>query len=82
MMKSIAPALLKRRLHQSDVLIRLAELRRTRAIRYQDLIRLRCAMDTVKAFVVTQDYKPALAEPTSDQLRRALAPAPQQLALL
>ncbi|AZG16773.1 putative DNA modification/repair radical SAM protein [Cupriavidus pauculus] len=61
---------------------RLAELRRTRAIRYQDLIRLRCAMDTVKAFVVTQDYKPALAEPTSDQLRRALAPAPQQLALL
>ncbi|RZT42113.1 putative DNA modification/repair radical SAM protein [Cupriavidus agavae] len=61
---------------------RLAELRRTRAIRYQDLIRLRCAMDTVKAFVVTQDYKPALAEPSSEQLRRALAPAPQQLALI
>ncbi|MWL87371.1 putative DNA modification/repair radical SAM protein [Cupriavidus sp. SW-Y-13] len=61
---------------------RLAELRRTRAIRYQDLIRLRCAMDTVKPFVVTQDYKPALAEPTSEQLRRALAPAPQQLSLI
>lgn len=61
---------------------RLADLRRTRAIRYQDLIRLRCAMDTVKAFVVTQDYRPALAEPSSEQLRRALAPAPQQLALL
>jgi len=61
---------------------RLTELRRSRAIRYQDLVRLRCAMDTVKPFVVTQDYRPALAEPTSDQLRRALAPAPQQLALL
>ena len=32
MMKSIAPALLKRRLHQSDVLIRLAELRRDVAV--------------------------------------------------
>lgn len=62
---------------------RLTALRRERAIRYQDLVRLRCAMDTVRPFVVVQDYRPALAEPSSEQLRRALAPAPQrQLSLL
>lgn len=61
---------------------RLAALRRERAIRYQDLIRLRCAMDTLKPFIVVQDYRPATAEPTSEQLRRALAPAPEQLSLL
>ena len=54
-------------------------------MRYQDLVRLRCAMDTVKPFVVVQDYRPALADPTSEQLRRALSPLQpmqQQLALL
>ncbi|MCA3193792.1 MULTISPECIES: putative DNA modification/repair radical SAM protein [unclassified Cupriavidus] len=61
---------------------RLATLRRERAIRYQDLIRLRCAMDTLKPFIIVQDYRPATAEPTSAQLRRALAPAPEQLSLL
>lgn len=61
---------------------RLAALRKERAIRYQDLIRLRCAMDTLKPFIVVQDYRPATAEPTSEQLRRALAPAPEQLSLL
>ncbi|WP_144630820.1 putative DNA modification/repair radical SAM protein [Bordetella genomosp. 13] len=61
---------------------RLVELRRLRAIRYQDLILLRCAVDKVKRFIVAQDYRPSLAEPPSDHLRRALAPAPQQLSLL
>lgn len=61
---------------------RLVELRRMRAIRYQDVARLRCAMDKVKPFIVVQDYKPPLAEPSSAQLRRALAPPPEQLALL
>lgn len=61
---------------------RLVELRRLRAIRYQDLIRLRCAMDKVRPFVEVQDYRPGLAEPPSEQLRRALTPAPVQLALL
>ncbi|NYI00324.1 putative DNA modification/repair radical SAM protein [Cupriavidus plantarum] len=69
---------------------RIAELRRLRAVRYQDLVRLRCAMDTVKPFIVVQDYKPSLADPTSEQLRRALRkidkhaqqPAQQQLVLL
>jgi putative DNA modification/repair radical SAM protein len=61
---------------------RLAELRRLRAIRYQDLVRLRCAMDKVKPFIVVQDYRPGLADPPSEQLRRALSPAPMQLALL
>ncbi|SAI28623.1 putative DNA modification/repair radical SAM protein [Bordetella ansorpii] len=63
---------------------RLVELRRLRAIRYQDLILLRCAIEKVKRFIVAQDYRPSLAEPPSEQLRRALAPlpAPQQLSLL
>ena len=63
---------------------RLVELRRLRAIRYHDLIRLRCPMDKLKPFVVVQDYRPSLADPTSDQLRRVLAPAPPpaQLSLL
>ncbi|VCU69606.1 hypothetical protein PIGHUM_01669 [Pigmentiphaga humi] len=61
---------------------RLIELRRLRAIRYQDLIRLRCAMDKARPFIVVQDYRPGLAEPPSERLRRALARAPEQLALL
>lgn len=61
---------------------RLTELRRLRAIRYQDLIRLRCAMDKVKPFIVVQDYRPGLGEASSETLRRAHTPAPQQLALL
>ncbi|AOB32717.1 biotin synthase [Bordetella sp. H567] len=61
---------------------RLAELRRLRAIRYQDLVRLRCAMDKVKPFIVVQDYRPGLADPSSEQLRRTLSGAPVQLSLL
>lgn len=61
---------------------RLVELRRARRIRYADLARLRCGMAKIKPFVVTEDYRPALRETPSEQLRRALAAAPQQLALL
>jgi len=61
---------------------RLVELRRLRAIRYQDLVRLRCSMEKLKPFIVVQDYRPGLGEPPSETLRRALAPAPRQLALL
>ncbi|VFR53171.1 Biotin synthase related domain containing protein [plant metagenome] len=61
---------------------RLIELRRLRAIRYQDLIRLRCAMDKVKPFIVVQDYRPGLGEASSEALRLAHTPAPQQLSLL
>lgn len=61
---------------------RLTELRRLRAVRYQDLVRLRCAMEKVKPFVVVQDYRPSLVEPPTEQLRRALSAAPMQLALL
>ncbi|MCF7695933.1 putative DNA modification/repair radical SAM protein [Mycetohabitans sp. B2] len=61
---------------------RLAQLRRVRAIRYHDLIRLRCVMDQVKSFIVAQDYRPARVDMPSEQLRRALSRAPVQLALL
>jgi predicted DNA-binding helix-hairpin-helix protein len=61
---------------------RIVELRRARRVRYQDLVKLRCAMDKVKPFVVTADYRPALAEAPSDNLRRALATEPVQLSLI
>ncbi|MGI4813253.1 MAG: putative DNA modification/repair radical SAM protein [Janthinobacterium lividum] len=61
---------------------RLVELRRTRRVRYQDLVQLRCSMDKIKPFVVTQDYRPALRDPSSEHLRRALTPPPVQLSLL
>ncbi len=61
---------------------RLVELRQLRAIRYQDLIRLRCSMKILQPFVVVQDYRPGLAEPPSDKLRRMLSTNPEQLSLL
>ncbi|MCG1054738.1 putative DNA modification/repair radical SAM protein [Mycetohabitans sp. B5] len=61
---------------------RLAQLRRVRAIRYHDLIRLRCVMDQVKSFIVAQDYRPARVDMPSEQLRYTLSRAPVQLALL
>ncbi|MFP5196344.1 putative DNA modification/repair radical SAM protein [Alcaligenes faecalis] len=61
---------------------RLVELRQMRAIRYQDLIRLRCSIKTLQPFVVVQDYRPGLAEAASDKLRRMLSSNPQQLSLL
>ncbi|MBY4895401.1 putative DNA modification/repair radical SAM protein [Cupriavidus sp. AU9028] len=61
---------------------RIVELRRARAVRWQDLVRLRCPMDKLKPFVVVQDYRPGVGDPPSEQLRRALSPAPVQLSLL
>lgn len=61
---------------------RLMDLRRLRAIRYQDLARLRCAMNKARPFIVVQDYRPGLGEPLSEHLRHSLAVAPRQLALL
>ncbi|WP_277185247.1 putative DNA modification/repair radical SAM protein [Caballeronia sp. BR00000012568055] len=61
---------------------RIVELRRARRVRYQDLVRLRCGMDKVKPFVVTEDYRPPLREVQSDHLRRALATQPVQLSLI
>jgi predicted DNA-binding helix-hairpin-helix protein len=61
---------------------RLVELRRSRAVRYQDLVQLRCSMAKIRPFVVTQDYRAPLKEVSSEQLRRSLTPPPVQLALL
>ncbi|MDE1184086.1 putative DNA modification/repair radical SAM protein [Paraburkholderia sp.] len=61
---------------------RLVELRRSRRVRYADLLRLRCSMEKIKPFVVTQDYRPALHDASSERLRRVLTPPPVQLALL
>jgi putative DNA modification/repair radical SAM protein len=61
---------------------RLVELRRSRPVRYQDLTRLRCAMDKIRPFIVAQDFRPALDGASSDRLRRVLAPRPVQMSLL
>jgi putative DNA modification/repair radical SAM protein len=61
---------------------RLVTLRQSRRVRYQDLIQLRCAMDKVRPFIVTQDYRSQLDDASTDRLRRALTPVPVQLALI
>ncbi len=61
---------------------RIVELRRARRVRYQDLVQLRCGMEKVKPFVVTDDYRPPLRDVQSDHLRRALATGPVQLSLI
>jgi len=61
---------------------RLVELRRSRRIRYQDLVQLRCSMDKTRPFVVTAGYRPAHADASTQRLRHALTPPPTQLSLL
>ncbi|SNT23391.1 putative DNA modification/repair radical SAM protein [Noviherbaspirillum humi] len=60
---------------------RLAQLRRSRRIRYADLTKLRCAMDKLKPFIVTADYRPAQDSAPSELLRRALADKTPQMEL-
>ncbi|MES2741867.1 MAG: putative DNA modification/repair radical SAM protein [Pseudomonadota bacterium] len=60
---------------------RLVELRRLRSIRYADLSRLRCSMKKIAPFIVTADYSPARDMASSDNLRRSMADAPQQMDL-
>ncbi|WP_068824908.1 putative DNA modification/repair radical SAM protein [Pseudomonas sp. BMS12] len=60
---------------------RLVDLRRERRIRYLDLVRLRCAVDKAKPFIVTQDYRPQQASLESSALRRQLSDTPAQMAL-
>ena len=60
---------------------RIADLRRIRRIRWEDLSRLRCSMKKLAPFVVTADYKPAQGATSSDLLRKHMADAPQQMNL-
>ena len=61
--------------------MRLVELRRHKRIRYEDVTRLRCALDKARPFIVTQDYRPPLQESESHSLRRQLSETPAQMAL-
>jgi putative DNA modification/repair radical SAM protein len=56
---------------------RLVELRRSRRVRYEDLVRLRCPLEKIKPFVVTQDYQAAMHDASSAHLRRILTPPMQ-----
>lgn len=61
---------------------RLVQLRQIRRIRWDDLVRLRCSMSTLKPFIAVQDYRPGLGEAASETLRHALTATPAtQLAL-
>jgi predicted DNA-binding helix-hairpin-helix protein len=57
---------------------RLVELRRSRRVRYEDLVRLRCPLEKIKPFVVTQDYRAAKHDASSAHLQRILTPPPMQ----
>jgi putative DNA modification/repair radical SAM protein len=56
---------------------RLVELRRSRRVRYEDLVRLRCPLEKIKPFVVTQDYQAPMHDASSAHLRRILTPPMQ-----
>ena len=60
---------------------RIAELRRSRRVRYADLARLRCSMEKLKPFIITADYRPQRDTLPSDALRRMMSEAPQQMSL-
>ncbi|MEM8513078.1 putative DNA modification/repair radical SAM protein [Massilia sp. MP_M2] len=60
---------------------RIADLRRIRRIRWEDLSRLRCSMKKLAPFVVTADYRPTQGATSSDLLRKHMADAPQQMNL-
>ena len=62
---------------------RLVALRRERRVRYDDLIHLRCVLDKARPFIVTSDYRPALADTRSGLLRARLRDpvAPVQMGL-
>ncbi|HAQ88530.1 MAG TPA: biotin synthase, partial [Pseudomonas sp.] len=60
---------------------RLVALRRQKRIRFEDLTRLRCSLEKAKPFVITQDYRPSLANRESATLRRSLSDGPVQMGL-
>lgn len=60
---------------------RLVALRRQKRIRFEDLTRLRCALEKSKPFIVTQDYRPLQASRESLLLRQQLSETPAQMAL-
>jgi putative DNA modification/repair radical SAM protein len=61
---------------------RLVSLRRSRRLRYVDLISLRCVMSKAKMFVTTADYHPPAAEQDTMKLRQVLSAPIEQLSLL
>jgi predicted DNA-binding helix-hairpin-helix protein len=60
---------------------RLLAVRRQRAVRYADLVKLRCDVTKAGPFVVTVDYRPARATRESAALRAAFVQAPRQASL-
>ena len=60
---------------------RLVALRRHKRIQFEDVSRLRCALEKAKPFIVTQDYRPLQAGSESFVLRQQLSETPAQMAL-
>ena len=60
---------------------RLVALRRQKRIRFEDVGRLRCALEKAKPFIVTQDYRPLQATRESLLLRQQLSEPPRQMGL-
>ncbi len=60
---------------------RILATRRHRAVRLDDLVRLRVALRKVMPFIVTADYRPRIDDLDAEGLRARLAPPPRQLEL-
>lgn len=56
---------------------RIVELRRLRAVRWDDLARMRGAMQKLGKFVITADHRPRQDAISTERLRQALVPAKQ-----
>jgi predicted DNA-binding helix-hairpin-helix protein len=61
---------------------RILATRRRRALRYVDLVKLRCDVEKAKAFIIPPDWRPAAATQPSSTLRAALTAHARQLPLL
>lgn len=59
---------------------KMLKVRRYRALRLEDLLRLRVAWKRAKPFVITPDYRPAAQLQNSDNLAAYFRPEPAQLA--
>jgi predicted DNA-binding helix-hairpin-helix protein len=60
---------------------RILDIRRHRALRLEDLARLKVSIGKTKFFIVTADHNPAVLQIDSPRLPAKIAPEPQQLSL-
>jgi predicted DNA-binding helix-hairpin-helix protein len=60
---------------------RMLQIRRLRALRLEDLVRLRVSVQKTRYFIVAADHNPSAAQIDRVQLPQRFTPEPQQLSL-